>query len=102
MGLDLGFKSGGEAAGGQFRGWIVAYDRGFLDEIGQLWYTLLNARPEGGVDAEFVPVDYDHERLADEMRDESLPAEFVDTITSGWWTTCLEVLPAKERKRGRY
>ena len=40
--------------------------------------------------------------LADEMREESLPDEFVDTITSGWWTTCLEVLPAKERKRGRY
>jgi len=41
MELDLGFKSGGEAAGGEFRGWIIAYDRGFLNEIGHLWYTIL-------------------------------------------------------------
>lgn len=67
-----------------------------------VWYTLLSSSPEGGLDAEFVPVEYDHGRLADEMGDESLPKEFVDTITSGWWTTCLEVLPAKERKRGRF
>ena len=26
----------------------------------------------------------------------------VETILSGWWTTCLEVLPAKERRAGRY
>ena len=51
---------------------------------------------------EFVPVVYDHERLAREMRDERLPEEFVETVLTGWWTTCLEVLPGKERKRGRY
>ena len=51
---------------------------------------------------EFVPVDYDHERLAAEMRSEHLPEEFVETVSTGWWTTCLEVLPAKERRRGRY
>jgi hypothetical protein len=33
---------------------------------------------------------------------EGLPQEFVDTITGGWWTTCLEILPAKERAAGRY
>ena len=64
------------------------------------WYALLEARPDFGV--EFVPVNYDHERLAAEMRAEQLPAEFIDTILTGWWTTCLEVLPAKERRRGRY
>ena len=51
---------------------------------------------------EFVPVAYDHERLVDEMRDECLPDEFIETIRSGWWTTCLEVLPSKERARGRF
>ena len=51
---------------------------------------------------EFIPIDYDHERLAAEMRAERLPEEFIDTILTGWWTTCLEVLPAKERRRGRY
>jgi predicted phosphodiesterase len=65
-----------------------------------VWYTLLEARPEFRV--EFVPVEYDHRRLADEMRTERLPEEFVETVLSGWWTTCLEVLPAKERRRGKY
>lgn len=65
-----------------------------------VWYTLLEARPKLHVD--FVPVEYDHQRLAREMRDEKLPDEFIETILTGWWTTCLEVLPAKERRRGRY
>ena len=65
-----------------------------------VWYSLLEAGPELRV--EFVPVEYDHERLAAEMRAEQLPEEFSETVRTGWWTTCLEVLPAKERKRGRY
>jgi hypothetical protein len=36
------------------------------------------------------------------MDREGLPAEFVETIRTGWWTTCMEILPAKERARGRY
>jgi hypothetical protein len=51
---------------------------------------------------EFVPVHYDHMQLANEMRRERLPEEFVETIVSGWWTTCLEILPPKERAGGRY
>ena len=51
---------------------------------------------------EFVAVAYDHEALAREMRDEELPEEFVETILTGWWTTCLEVLPGKERARSRF
>jgi hypothetical protein len=31
-----------------------------------------------------------------------LPDEFIETIETGWWTTCLEVLPMKERARGIY
>ncbi|MCS6850797.1 MAG: metallophosphatase family protein [Gemmataceae bacterium] len=65
-----------------------------------VWYALLRAEPRLVV--EFVPVVYDHERLAREMRQEGLPEEFVATILTGWWTTCLEVLPAKERRRGRF
>jgi diadenosine tetraphosphatase ApaH/serine/threonine PP2A family protein phosphatase len=65
-----------------------------------VWYTILTANP--GLEVEFVPVEYDHERLAAEMHAEKLPKEFIDTILTGWWTTCLEILPAKERKRGRY
>jgi predicted phosphodiesterase len=65
-----------------------------------VWYALLEARPEFAV--EFVPVAYDHRRLAREMAEEKLPAEFIETVLTGWWTTCLEVLPSRERRRGRY
>ena len=40
---------------------------------------------------EFVPVAYDYATLAQ---------EFVETIRTGWWTTCLEILPARERAIG--
>jgi predicted phosphodiesterase len=65
-----------------------------------VWYTLLDAASD--LQVEFVPVAYDHQRLADEMRREGLPEEFSLTVLTGWWTTCLEVLPAKERRRGKF
>ena len=58
--------------------------------------------PAHSVQLEFIALPYDHERLACEMRSEHLPDEFVKTILEGWWTTCLEVLPGKERRYGRY
>lgn len=69
-----------------------------------------NARASGGeaeipgfpFRAHFVPVAYDHEALAQEMRSEELPEAFVETILTGWWTTCLEILPGKERAAGRF
>ena len=66
-----------------------------------VWFAILEEK-SGAIDAEFVPVEYDHTRLAREMTAEKLPKEFVETIETGWWTTCLEILPAKERSRGRY
>lgn len=65
-----------------------------------VWYTLLTAEP--ALQVEFIPVPYDYQQLAQDMRDEGLPEEFVDTVLTGWWTTCLEVLPGKERVRGRW
>ncbi|HZC36640.1 MAG TPA: hypothetical protein VE242_13545 [Chthoniobacterales bacterium] len=58
-----------------------------------------SARP---LRVDFVRLDYDYERLAAEMTSEGLPEEFVETIRTGWWTTCNEILPAKERGRGIY
>jgi diadenosine tetraphosphatase ApaH/serine/threonine PP2A family protein phosphatase len=52
--------------------------------------------------AEIVRVAYDHERMAREIVDEGLPAEFAESLRSGWWTTCMECLPAKERAAGRW
>jgi len=66
-----------------------------------VWYAVIDAHA-GEIAVDFVPIVYDHFRLADEMRNERLPEEFVETIRSGWWTTCLEILPPKERAAGRY
>ena len=66
-----------------------------------VWFTLLEASPEG-LACRFVPLEYDHRRLADDMHRAGLPGEFIETILTGWWTTCLEIMPGKERARGRY
>jgi predicted phosphodiesterase len=63
-------------------------------------YAALSVGAQVGV--EFRRVSYDHEAMAREMEAEALPEEFVTTIRTGWWTTCLENLPAKERRRGRF
>jgi diadenosine tetraphosphatase ApaH/serine/threonine PP2A family protein phosphatase len=66
-----------------------------------VWFAVLEAE-DGEVRCEFVPVEYDHERLAREMEAEGLPTEFVETIRTGNWTSCLEILPAKERAAGKH
>lgn len=67
----------------------------------EVWFVLLDALGNR-VKAQFLPVSYDHLRLAREMEEEGLPPEFRETILTGWWTTCLEILPAKERAAGRF
>jgi diadenosine tetraphosphatase ApaH/serine/threonine PP2A family protein phosphatase len=70
------------------------------DGTPRVWYTILTAGT--GLEVEFVPLAYDHEALAREMEAEQLPREFIETIRTGWWTTCLENLPARERQRSRF
>jgi predicted phosphodiesterase len=55
-----------------------------------------------GLKVNFVRLNYDYERLAFEMASEGLPEEFIETIRTGWWITCNEILPGKERARGLY
>jgi len=64
-------------------------------------YALLEDR-DGELAIDILPLAYDHPALAAEMRRESLPEEFVETILTGWWTTCLEILPARERTASRF
>lgn len=66
-----------------------------------VWYAMLEAREEG-LGVELLPLVYDHPELAAEMRSEGLPEEFVETLLTGWWTTCLEILPARERAASRF
>jgi predicted phosphodiesterase len=97
----------GLAGGGRFVN-VGVLGRPANDGRTEVWYTMLtldgrrSTGPGVEPEVEFIPVTYDHERLAAEMRNEDLPEEFVETILTGWWTTCLEVLPAKERRRGRF
>ena len=64
------------------------------------WYARVEL--SGGVAVEIVPVGYDHEAVAREVEAEGLPPEFAATLRTGWWTTCLENLPARERRAGRF
>ena len=66
-----------------------------------VWYAMLRAQG-AGLDVSLLPLRYDAEGLAQEMRSESLPEEFIDTILGGWWTTCLEILPARERAASKF
>ncbi|MFQ5606689.1 MAG: metallophosphoesterase family protein [Candidatus Zixiibacteriota bacterium] len=74
-----------------------------------VWYTIVDFGKQPGAGktpsrprVDFVPLDYDFRRLASDMRSENLPEEFVRTVLSGWWTTCLEILPYKERVIGKH
>jgi hypothetical protein len=79
---------------------VGALGRPANDGSPRVWYALLTATPE--LTVELVPVEYDSETLAREMERVSLPPEFAKTIRTGWWTCCLEALPAKERARGKF
>jgi hypothetical protein len=71
-------------------------------------YTVINAESASNngtasrLKLDFVRLGYDYERLTAEMTSAGLPDEFIETIRTGWWTTCNEILPAKERARGIY
>ena len=56
----------------------------------------------GRVSAELVPLAYDWQAQAASMRAGGLPEAFVETVETGWWTTCLEIVPPYERSLGRY
>ncbi|MBX2796128.1 MAG: metallophosphoesterase family protein [Myxococcales bacterium] len=80
---------------------VGAVGRPANDGRREVWYALMRAT-DGRLVEEFVPVAYDWEQLARQMAAEGLPPEFVQTITTGWWTTCLEILPARERMSGQF
>lgn len=67
----------------------------------QVWYAILDL-DDGQAKATLIPLAYDWAAQAASMRAASLPEPFVETIETGWWTTCIEVLPPPERSRGRY
>jgi diadenosine tetraphosphatase ApaH/serine/threonine PP2A family protein phosphatase len=80
---------------------VGAIGRPANDGKTHVWYAVLDLTGEEP-DAAFIPLPYDHERLAAEMRAEKIAEPFVETVETGWWTTCLEILPSKERAAGRF
>ena len=79
---------------------VGAIGRPENDGTPRVWYALLTATPD--LEVEFVPVTYDHDSTARAIETAGLPREFAETLRSGWWTTCLENLPARERARSRF
>ena len=67
----------------------------------KVWYGILEFSA-GRVEAQLIALNYDWKAQAGSMRDSGIPEPFVETIESGWWTTCLEVLPPAERARGKF
>ncbi len=67
----------------------------------ETWYAIIDLG-EGEARAELVALGYDWKAHAAAMRAAGLPEPFVETVETGWWTTCLEVVPPAERSRGRY
>lgn len=80
---------------------VGAIGRPANDGRNEVWYAMIELE-EGRLKHTFIPVSYPWQHLAEEMEREGLPAEFVETIRTGFWTTCLEILPARERMRGRH
>ncbi len=65
------------------------------------WYAILDLEA-GEARAQLVALAYDWQAHAAAMRSAGLPAPFIETVETGWWTTCLEIVPPRERSRGRY
>ncbi len=80
---------------------VGAIGRPANDGSTAVWCAIVRIGPDR-LHSELTRVAYDHTRLAAEMREEGICEEFVESIETGWWTTCLEILPTKERSRGRY
>ncbi|MGA8116615.1 MAG: radical SAM protein [Actinocatenispora sp.] len=92
--------------------WIRTFDDTLVVNVGvlgrpandgrrEVWYAILDIE-DGSARAELVSLGYDWQAHAASMRRVGLPEPFVETVETGWWTTCLEIVPPVERSRGRF
>ena len=81
---------------------VGAIGRPANDGRTEVCYAVIDV--DGGAvrDVELVALAYDWRAQAASMRAAGLPEPFVETIETGWWTTCLEVVPPRERARGAF
>jgi len=80
---------------------VGAVGRPANDGRTETWWAWIEVE-DGAVRAELVPLVYDWRAHAAAMRAAGLPEAFVETVETGWWTTCLEVVPPVERARGAF
>ena len=81
---------------------VGAIGRPANDGRTDVWYAVIDLY-DGEIErVELVALAYDWRAQAASMRAAGLPEPFVETIETGWWTTCLEVVPPRERARGAY
>ena len=80
---------------------VGAIGRPANDGATHTWHAIVDL-DDGSASAELVPLAYDWRAQAASMRAAGLPEPFVETVETGWWTTCLEIVPPAERARGRY
>ncbi len=66
-----------------------------------VWYALVDLHA-AEASAELVRLDYDWQAHAASIRAAGLPDAFAQAVQTGWWTTCLEIVPPVERSRGRF
>ncbi|MEL7085462.1 MAG: metallophosphoesterase [Cyanobacteria bacterium J06597_1] len=90
--------------------WARQVSRGFWCNVGVLGRPPHDGQPHvyyarldfpATADApvpQLVPMTYDTDAAISAMRSEGLPEEFCDSLQSGIWTTCAEILPPQERE----
>lgn len=71
------------------------------DGCQDVWYAIIEVA-DNIAEAKLIRLPYDWQAQATSMRRAGMPELFVSTIETGWWTTCVEVLPPIERSQGKY
>lgn len=89
--------------------WMRQVDGGFWFNVGVLGRPAHEGSPhvyygrlelgtgDRAVSPVLVPLGYDVEAVAEQMAAVGLPPEFQDSLRSGVWTTCAEILPPTEK-----
>ncbi len=81
---------------------VGAIGRPANDGRTEVWYAVIDLAGGAVRAVELVALAYDWRAQAASMRAAGLPEPFAETIETGWWTTCLEVVPPRERARGAF
>jgi len=81
---------------------VGAIGRPANDGATDVSYAVIDLHDGEIENVEIVALAYDWRAQAASMRAAGLPQPFVETIETGWWTTCLQVVPPRERARGAY